>query len=56
LSRLQLDVAELCRLMYEHASRIVDTTIFHLGLFDGDDYQLKLGCERASYQPPRTST
>ena len=50
----QLDVDELCRLMYEHASRIVDTTIFHLGLFDGDDYQLKLWMREGELQPPRT--
>ena len=42
IAEAQLDVDELCRLMYEHACRIVDTTIFHLGLFDGDSYTLKL--------------
>ena len=50
----QLDVDELCKLMYEHASRIVDTTIFHLGLFDGDEYKLKLWMREGELQPPQT--
>jgi len=50
----QLDVDELCKLMYEQASRIVDTTIFHLGLFDGDDFQIKLWMREGELQPPRT--
>ncbi|MBN1137438.1 MAG: GAF domain-containing protein [Anaerolineae bacterium] len=50
----QLDVDELCKLMYEHASRIVDTTIFHLGLFDGDAYQIKLWMREGKLQPSRT--
>jgi phosphoserine phosphatase RsbU/P len=54
IAHAQLDADELCKLMYEHASRIVDTTIFHLGLFDGDDYQIKLWMREGELQPPRT--
>jgi serine phosphatase RsbU (regulator of sigma subunit)/putative methionine-R-sulfoxide reductase with GAF domain len=38
----ELDLAELSQLMYDYARRVSDTTIFHLGLFDGDEYVLKL--------------
>ncbi len=54
IAQAQLDVDELCRLMYEHASRIADTTIFHLGLFDGDEYTIKLWMRQGQPQPSRT--
>jgi serine phosphatase RsbU (regulator of sigma subunit)/putative methionine-R-sulfoxide reductase with GAF domain len=54
VAQAQLDVDELCMLMYEHASEIVDTTIFHLGLFDGDAYTLKLWMQEGKPEPPRT--
>jgi serine phosphatase RsbU (regulator of sigma subunit)/putative methionine-R-sulfoxide reductase with GAF domain len=42
VAEARLDVDELCELIYEHASQIVDTTNFQLGLFDGDNYAIKL--------------
>lgn len=54
IAQAQLDVDELCRLMYEHTSRIADATIFHLGLFDGDEYTIKLWMREGQPQPPRT--
>jgi len=54
IAQAQLDVDEICKLMYEHARRIADTTIFHLGLFEGDDYTLKLWMREGQPQPPRT--
>jgi sigma-B regulation protein RsbU (phosphoserine phosphatase) len=54
ISQAQLDVDELCELMYKHASRIADTTIFHLGLFDGDDYTIKLWIREGQAEPQRT--
>lgn len=38
--RSELDVDALCDLIYREASKIVDTSSFHLGLFDGDMYTL----------------
>jgi sigma-B regulation protein RsbU (phosphoserine phosphatase) len=54
VAEVQLDVDELCQLMYKHASRIADATIFHLGLFDGDQYVLKLWVQGG--QPERQRT
>ncbi len=39
----QLDVDQVCELIYQQASQIVDTSIFHLGLFEnGDQYAIKI--------------
>jgi serine phosphatase RsbU (regulator of sigma subunit)/putative methionine-R-sulfoxide reductase with GAF domain len=53
IAKAQLDVDELCRLMYEHATRLVDTTIFHLGLFEGDTYAIKLLMQNGVEEPAR---
>lgn len=42
IAQAQFDVSAVCRLLYEHTSRIADTTVFHLGLFEGDTYAIKL--------------
>ncbi|MCL7454140.1 MAG: GAF domain-containing protein [Anaerolineae bacterium] len=47
----ELDVDALADLMYEYASRVSDATIFHLGLFDGDEYVLKLWMREAERLP-----
>lgn len=54
ITQAQLDVDELARLMYEHASRLVDTTIFHLGLFEGDSYHIKLWMQNGARGAART--
>ncbi len=36
----QLDLNRLAHLVYQQAGKIVDTSIFQLGLFDGDNYRL----------------
>jgi serine phosphatase RsbU (regulator of sigma subunit)/putative methionine-R-sulfoxide reductase with GAF domain len=54
IAQAQLDVDELCRLMYEHASQIADASIFHLGLFEGDEYTLKLWMRNGQAEPQRT--
>ena len=36
----QLDLAQLAELVYRQAGQIVDTSIFQLGLFEGDHYRL----------------
>ncbi|NJN17052.1 MAG: SpoIIE family protein phosphatase [Oscillochloris sp.] len=38
--RSELKVEALCELIYREAGKIVDTSSFHLGLFDGDQYTL----------------
>ncbi|NTU84284.1 MAG: SpoIIE family protein phosphatase, partial [Chloroflexales bacterium] len=38
--RSELDVETLCELIYREASKIVDTSSFHLGLFEGGSYTL----------------
>lgn len=40
--RSELDPDALCELVYRQASKIVDTSTFHLGLFDGELYTLKV--------------
>ncbi len=38
----QLRLDALCEIVYQQASRIVDTRNFQLGVFDGDDYAIKV--------------
>jgi sigma-B regulation protein RsbU (phosphoserine phosphatase) len=47
----QLDVDELCTLIYHQARQIVDTWIFQLGLFEGDNYHIKVWIRRGERQP-----
>ncbi len=47
----QLDEEGLCELIYEQASKIVDTAWFHLGMFDGQDYELKISIQDHQRQP-----
>jgi sigma-B regulation protein RsbU (phosphoserine phosphatase) len=54
IAQAQLDVDEICDLMYERASQIADATIFHLGLFEGDEYVLKLRVREGERAPPQS--
>lgn len=47
----QLDVDELCMLIYRQAHQIVDTWIFQLGLFEGHSYRIKVWIVRGERQP-----
>jgi serine phosphatase RsbU (regulator of sigma subunit)/putative methionine-R-sulfoxide reductase with GAF domain len=47
----QLDVDELYTLIYHQARQIVDTWIFQLGLFEGDNYHIKVWIRRGERQP-----
>jgi len=49
----QLDLGRLARLIYEQAGQIVDTTIFQLGLFDGDRYRMLIWVVDGEPQAPR---
>src|SRR5258706_4227739 len=40
LARAELDTARLAELVVQQAGRLVDTSTFHLGMFEGDRYQL----------------
>lgn len=42
LLRAQLDVDELCDLVYWQAGQVIDTSLFQLGLFDSDAYHVKI--------------
>lgn len=47
----QLDVDELCMLIYRQAHKIVDTWIFQLGLFEGNRYHIKVWIARGERRP-----
>ena len=50
----QLDVDQLCELIYQQVSRIVDTSNFHLGLFDGHNLTLKVWVVAGQRRPSQT--
>ena len=52
--RAELNVEALCELIYREASKVVDTSSFHLGLFeaDGDRYTLVIRVQDRVRLPP----
>lgn len=48
----QMDQDELCELIYTLAGRIVPTDSFQLGLFDEDQYRIKVWVKDGVRQPP----
>lgn len=52
--RAELDVEALCELVYHEASKVLDTSWFHLALFDGSHYNLKLRIQNGKRLPPAT--
>jgi len=52
--RSALDVDALCELVYQEASKILDTSWFHLALFEGTRYTLKVQVINGERQPPLT--
>lgn len=54
IAEAELDVDEIARLMYEGAQRVADATIFHLGLFEGDTYTLRLWMHDGEPVAPQT--
>ena len=48
----QLDLGRLAELVYRQAGQIVDTTIFQLGLFDGDRYRMLIWVVDGAPRPP----
>lgn len=52
--RSELDVDALCELVYNEASKVVDTSWFHLGLFEGDRFTLKVRVQNRERLPELT--
>ncbi|MCU0490834.1 MAG: serine/threonine protein phosphatase, partial [Chloroflexaceae bacterium] len=50
--RSPLDAEALCDLVYREATKIVDTSSFHLGLFEGDRYTLVVRVQDRVRLPP----
>lgn len=50
--RADLDVDALCELVYHEASKVLDTSWFHLALFDDDRYVLKIRVQNHQRLPP----
>ena len=52
--RAELDVDALCNLIYSEAAKVVDTTNFRLGLFNGRSFELKVRVLDGEREPPLT--
>ena len=50
---VQLKVDALCEVVYQQATRIVDTRNFQIGLFEGNDYVIKVWLKNAERLPPQ---
>jgi GAF domain-containing protein len=48
---VQLKVEALCEVVYQQSTRIVDTRHFQIGLFEGDDYAIKVWLKDAERLP-----
>ncbi|MBN1202350.1 MAG: GAF domain-containing protein [Anaerolineae bacterium] len=49
---VQLKVDALCEVVYQQSTRIVDTSNFQIGLFDGHDYLIKVWLKNSERLPP----
>lgn len=54
IASAQLDEDALSQLVFESASKLVDTGSFHLGVFDGDAYHTRVRAFRGERQPNLT--
>jgi serine phosphatase RsbU (regulator of sigma subunit)/putative methionine-R-sulfoxide reductase with GAF domain len=54
MAEARLDADELCELIYQHASKMMDTTTFQLGLFDGAHYHIRLWMRDGQRVPPQS--
>ncbi|NDJ84874.1 MAG: GAF domain-containing protein [Chloroflexi bacterium] len=50
--RAQLNLDALCEIVYQQATRIIDTRNFQLGLIQGEDYAIKVWLRDAERLPP----
>ncbi len=56
VARAEMSVEALAELIYQQASYVVDTSIFHLGLFEGDRFTLAIRVRDGMRLPPLTVT
>lgn len=49
--KAQLNLDALCEIVYQQSTRVIDTRNFQIGLFDGDDYIIKVWLKEAERQP-----
>src|SRR5512135_3634170 len=54
LAEARLDTDELCELIYQRASAMMDTSTFQLGLFDGSRYNIRLWVREGQRVPPQS--
>ncbi|MFZ2487395.1 MAG: GAF domain-containing protein [Anaerolineae bacterium] len=52
--RAQLDLDGLCELVYEQVNHLVDAYSFHLGLFEGENFHLRVWVHNGVRLPPAT--
>lgn len=50
----QLNLDALCEIVYQQSTRLVDTRNYQIGLFDGEDYIIKVWVRDAERQIPQT--
>src|SRR5512139_1639130 len=53
IAEARLDADELCELIYQHASAMMDTSTFQLGLFDGSRYNIQVWIRDGQRVPPQ---
>jgi sigma-B regulation protein RsbU (phosphoserine phosphatase) len=54
IAEARLNTDELCELIYQHASAMMDTSTFQLGLFDGARYNIRLWVREGQRVPPQS--
>lgn len=50
--RAQLDLDGLCELVYQQVAHLVEASSFHLGLFEGDSFHVKVWVQDGVRRPP----
>jgi serine phosphatase RsbU (regulator of sigma subunit)/signal transduction protein with GAF and PtsI domain len=54
IAEARLDADELCELIYQHASAMMDTSTFQMGLFAGAHYNIRLWVRDGRRVPPQS--
>ncbi len=54
IAEARLDADELCELIYQRASALMDTSTFQIGLFDGPRYNIRLWVREEQRVPSQT--
>lgn len=53
IHNVQLKVDALCEVIYQQATRVIDTSNFQIGLYENDDYVIKVWLRNAERLPPQ---